>query len=180
MPNFSVFYSNPCTLWINASPLSLETVGISLRNLALSMTWGLSVSVFRRRDSRVEPWFPEALPRGLTYVPKYLTPISLIYTDLLFIWVICIYKKVMWNSSIAMLSQYQCESKPWSIACTVSPHRCHGPTGSPQACTEQMLEAVNGQFGTGQLHQSSFPLETCTGQHRFFSQERGMLKIIIL
>ena len=109
-------------------------------------------------------------------VPKYLTPISLIYTDLLFIWVICIYKKVMWNSSIAMLSQYQCESKPWSIACTVSPHRCHGPTGSPQACTEQMLEAVNGQFGTGQLHQSSFPLETCTGQHRFFPKKGGCLK----
>ena len=51
--------------------------------------------------------------------------------------------------------------------------------GGPGACTEQMLEAVNGQFGTGQLHQSSFPLETCTGQHLFFSQERGMLKIII-
>ena len=44
------------------------------------------MSVFRRRDSRVEPWFPEALPRGFDIcVPKYLTPKSLIYIDLLFI-----------------------------------------------------------------------------------------------
>ena len=194
MPNLSVFYSNPCTLWINASPLSLETVGISLRNLVLSMTWGLSVSVFRRRDSRVEPWFPEALPRGLTYVSPNIWPLFPWFTLIYYLYVICIYKKVLWNSSIAMLFSISVWIKTMVNSLHGQPPtlpRAHRqPTGLHWANARSSKRPVRQrttspkQFPTWNLHWSAsvfFPKKGgCLKSSYYNLLGKGILKMAVL